>query len=142
MPAPDVSVHEAHELVHKNKQYVYLDVRTEGEFNAGHPEGAYNIPVAQPGASGRMEPNPKFLKVMEANFSKDTAIIVGCQAGGRSRMACQQLTVAGYSNLKNCAGGFGGGPDGSPGWASADLPVSKQTAPGHDYASLSKKAGV
>ena len=35
---------EAYETLKNNPDALYLDVRTEGEFAAGHPAGAINIP--------------------------------------------------------------------------------------------------
>ena len=51
---------KAHELLSSDGGYAYVDVRTEGEFQAGHPEGAVNIPAFIRDASGQMGPNPEF----------------------------------------------------------------------------------
>ena len=66
--------------------WTYVDVRTVEEFEAGHPPGAVNVPIAL-AAPGRMMPNPDFLPVMAAAFRKDAKIVVGCKAGGRSMRA-------------------------------------------------------
>ncbi len=44
--------------------YVYVDVRTEAEFEQGHPPGALNVPISHAGPAG-MTPNAEFLQVME-----------------------------------------------------------------------------
>ena len=122
--------------------YRYIDVRTEAEFANGHPEGAVNIPVVfiDP-ATRQMNPNPEFVAVVAANFPKDTALVIGCQAGARSQKAAELLEAAGYTKLVNMQGGYGGARDQSgrtivPGWHECDLPVSTVCGPGETYATL------
>ena len=43
---------------------VYLDVRSVPEFEAGHPTGAYNVPLLDMGPGGMVD-NPEFLSVVE-----------------------------------------------------------------------------
>ena len=50
----------AHAALMDDREAVYLDVRTEEEFAAGHPAGAINVPVAFPNPSGGMLLNPDF----------------------------------------------------------------------------------
>jgi rhodanese-related sulfurtransferase len=124
----------------------YLDVRTEGEFAQGHPTGAINIPVAQPGPGG-MAPNPDFLKVVAGVFQdKDHPIFCGCQMGGRSQMAASLLEQNGYTNLTNVQGGFGGKVENGvvviPGWRDAGLPVESDVNDVNAYASLKTRAGL
>ncbi|HXG20612.1 MAG TPA: rhodanese-like domain-containing protein [Methylomirabilota bacterium] len=137
---------QAHDVMQKDPSVIYLDVRTEPEFTAGHPQRGVNIPAFFFQAPGRPTPNPEFLKVVEANIPKDAAIIVGCQAGGRSQRAAEMLAQAGYTNVCNMMGGFGGGQDQAgnpiPGWRDAGLPVSNDNSEGVSYASLATKAGV
>ena len=40
-----------------------VDVRTVEEFEAGHPAGAFNVPVMNRGAAG-IVPNPEFVAVV------------------------------------------------------------------------------
>ena len=135
MPAPDVKPKEAKALV--DQGWTYLDVRTVPEFEGGHPEGAHNVPVMEPSATGQMRQNASFAPSVQAKFPKDTKFVVGCMAGGRSRSACQLLEAAGYQNLRNVAGGFGGAP-GTPGWRDEKLPVSQKALPGRSYRELKK----
>ena len=51
---------EAYETLKKNPDALYLDVRTEGEFAAGHPAGAINIPVMVAKGPGQMQLNLEF----------------------------------------------------------------------------------
>ena len=138
---------QAHQTLSSNPSVTYLDVRTEDEFTAGHPEDAINIPVIffDP-ATRQPSPNPNFQAVVEANIAKNATIIVGCQAGGRSQRAAEIMDQAGYSNVTNMQGGFGGGqnPAGRavPGWRDSGLPISTDNGDGVSYASLAAKAGV
>jgi rhodanese-related sulfurtransferase len=137
---------QAHDQMQHDATIVYLDVRTEPEFTAAHPEKGINIPAFFFQAPGRPAPNPDFLTVVEATIPKDATVIVGCQAGVRSQRAADLMIQAGYSKVINMMGGFGGGQalDGSPvlGWRDAGLPVSTDNGEGVSYASLATKAGV
>jgi phage shock protein E len=72
---------EAHRLVAEGA--TLLDVRTPGEYQAGHVEGARNIPVQE--LAARMSEVPR-----------DHPIVVYCQSGGRSAQATAMLVAAGY----------------------------------------------
>ena len=124
--------------------YRYIDVRTEQEFANGHPSGALNIPVAMPNPqTGQMALNADFVAVVSAHFAKDAKLVVGCQAGGRSQRAAEMLAQAGYTDVANMQGGFGGGQDdfgrAIPGWAASGLPVSRDCPAADSYAALSGK---
>ena len=118
---------------------VYLDVRTEGEFARGHPEGAINIPVAFQSPAGGMMPNPDFQGVVEGVLSRETRIYCGCQSGVRSQYAARMLEKAGYTNVANVVGGFGGkvnpGTGGVEvsGWRDSGLPVSTEVTAQNSY---------
>lgn len=120
---------EAYETLARHRDAVYLDVRTEPEFEAGHPAGARNVPVIlfDP-ATREPRPNADFLKSVEQILPRTTKLLVGCQAGPRSQRACELLAQAGYTDVTNVRGGFGGARDESgrvvvPGWREAGLPV-------------------
>jgi rhodanese-related sulfurtransferase len=140
MPFRRVPPAEAKELMDK-EGYLYLDVRSVPEFEAGHPQDAYNIPLMHMGPAG-MAPNPDFLLIVERNFPKDTKLVVGCKAGGRSMRACAMLEAAGFTNLVDQRAGFDGGPDAAgnmePGWRPLGLPTSRVPAPAHDYTALTE----
>ena len=145
MAIKEVTPQQAHDILQKDAGAVYIDVRTEGEFANGHPQGAVNIPVAFPDPARGMTVNSDFVKVVEANFPREKRIIVGCQAGPRSTAAANQLQQAGFQDVSNVLGGFGGmrdptGKVSAPGWAASGLPVSNDTGEGVSYKSLSAKA--
>jgi len=136
---------QAYEML-STSDAIYLDVRTEAEFARGYPAGAINIPVIFIHGPGQMAPNNDFLAVAESVLSKDQVLVVGCMAGGRSQRACEILEAAGYQNLINVRGGFGGARDASgqlvvPGWLDANLPVSSELGE-NTYQSLRAKAGL
>jgi rhodanese-related sulfurtransferase len=127
----------------EDEGYRYLDVRTEAEFADGHADGAVNVPIALAGPMG-MQPNPDFLRTMQANFPPDTKLVVGCKVGGRSARACQALEAAGYETLVNMDGGFHGrfDPMGQlvqPGWSHHEFPTSTENGEGVSHASLATR---
>ena len=144
MDKADVTPEQARKLLDANNGYIYLDVRSVPEFEAGRPPGAINIPISEPNSStGQMEPNPNFLLVVESKIPHDAKVIVGCKSGGRSARACDILRGEGYTNVVNMAGGFGGvpGPGGQmvePGWSTSGYPVEKGDAGERSYQSISK----
>ena len=118
---------EAYETMQRDPRVVYLDVRTPEEFAAGHPEGAVNVPVIFFRAGGS-SPNPDFVPGVRRLVAADTPLLVGCQAGGRSQRGAELLVAAGYADVTNVRGGFGGARDETgrvviPGWRDAGLPV-------------------
>jgi rhodanese-related sulfurtransferase len=138
-----ISVQEAHDLLEKEPERVYIDVRTAREFTAGHPAKAVNIPVAFPNPGGMML-NENFVKVVAGTFPKVKKILVGCQAGPRADAAARLLEEAGYQDVSSVQGGFGGMRDQSgqivaPGWASLGFPVSQDNGEGVSYESLAAK---
>lgn len=87
--------------------WTYVDVRTTEEFEAGHPAGAVNVPLALAGP-GAMVPNPDFLPAMKAAFALDAKIVVGCKSGGRSLRAAQALVAAGFTHVADQRAGWDG----------------------------------
>jgi rhodanese-related sulfurtransferase len=145
MAVKEITPNQAHDLLTANSDAVYIDVRTEREFAAGHPAEAVNIPVAFPDPARGMMMNEDFARVVEANFPRDKAIVLGCQAGPRSNAAAKILEQEGYQSISSVIGGYGGMRDPmgtvvAPGWSDAGLPVSRDNGDGVSYASLSAKA--
>jgi NADPH-dependent 2,4-dienoyl-CoA reductase/sulfur reductase-like enzyme/rhodanese-related sulfurtransferase len=81
------------ELAGKNPPLV-LDVRTQGEYNSGHLDGAMHIPVDE--LRGRI-----------AEVPADRPVTVHCAAGYRSYVAQRMLMNHGRSNVRNILGGYG-----------------------------------
>jgi len=83
-----VTAAEAHALVADGA--TLLDVRTDGEWAAGHLEGALHVPVDE--VPARM-----------AEIPKDRPVIVYCASGRRSASATSVLREAGY-DARNLGG--------------------------------------
>ena len=144
MSAKDISVEQAKDILDSDTNAIYIDVRTEQEYNNGHVPKSINIPVVWPDPSTRqMKPNPDFVNVVSAHFGKDKRIIVGCQAGGRSQFAANLLAQEGYQDVSNMQGGFGGARDPmgrvvAPGWSQLGFPIETEVPAGSSYASLKR----
>jgi rhodanese-related sulfurtransferase len=140
------SVTEAHQLQQQGGMYV--DVRSRGEYEAGHPAGAINVPLLdRDPATMQMAPNPDFVRVMQATFDPATPLLIGCQVGGRSVRAAQMLESFGFSNVTNVKGGFSGMRDPlgrviDPGWLDSGLPTEQGAPPGRRYEDVAAKAGI
>jgi len=144
MAIKEVTPQQAHDILTNDTSVVYIAVRTEREFANGHPQGAVNIPVAFSDPARGMMVNNDFVKVVEANFPREKKIIVGCQAGPRSTAASNLLQQAGFQDVSNMLGGFGGMRDqmgnvSAPGWTASGLPVSNDNGEGVSYDSLKVK---
>ena len=122
----------------------YLDVRSVPEFQQGHPAGAFNIPLLHLDPHTRqMRPNPEFVSVVKANFAQDAKLVIGCQMGGRSQQACEVLSNAGFHDVANVLGGYGGAPQmGHTGWVTAGLPIETSADAAREYEALQKKAAI
>ena len=135
-----VTVQQAHQQ--QASGATYLDVRSIPEFQQGHAAGAFNVPLMHVDPQTRqMRPNPEFLAVVRANFSLEAPMVIGCQMGGRSQQACEILASAGFEDVANVLGGWGGAPQmGHTGWVQAGLPVEATAEPAREYDALQKKA--
>src|SRR5215813_1750107 len=141
----EVSPQEAYDLMQSDPEYIYLDVRSVPEFEAGHAAGAINIPLLNfvPGAG--MTPNPDFVTVVEGALPKDAKLVIGCKTGGRSARACDLMTQMGYKNVANVRGGFVGVIDNTgrvtePGWSMLNLPLCTSCSDESRYDKLAAKA--
>lgn len=67
-----------------------IDVRTVEEFNAGHLEGALNIPVEVGDFAGTI-----------SELDPEGTYLVYCRTGRRSGLAIEQMTELGFKNLSN-----------------------------------------
>lgn len=80
---------QAKELVAKGA--ILLDVRTPGEFAAGHIDGAINIPVQD-------------LGTRLSELDKTKATVVYCASGARSSAAMSQMKEGGFVQVYDLGG--------------------------------------
>tara|TARA_B100001123_G_scaffold379951_1_gene449234 strand:- start:4858 stop:5307 length:450 start_codon:yes stop_codon:yes gene_type:complete len=144
MSLKQADVQTAHKL-QSDADYTYIDVRSIPEFENGHPTGAHNVPLLNlDSRTGQMQPNKDFLAVVQANYASDSKLLVGCQMGGRSTQAGKILIAAGYQDVTNVVGGFGGAQNRitgemNEGWVDAGLPVEQGAPPENSYQALQQK---
>lgn len=72
---------------------IFIDVREEHEFKAGHIEGMTNLPLST-------------LSETYSRLPKDKEIVIICQSGNRSMQAAKLLKDNGYKKLVNVKGGM------------------------------------
>lgn len=137
-----VTAEEAYAMWQANPDKVkILDVRMPEEYVfVGHPEMAYNIPLAlqtyEWDAKEQMykiTPNADFMPQVKALFKPDDVILVTCRSGGRGAWAVNAMAAAGYKNAYNITDGIEGDEVKDPesmyygkrmknGWKNAGLP--------------------
>jgi rhodanese-related sulfurtransferase len=136
----NVSPEETAELMKQGA--VYVDVRSEPEFEAGHVPGSLNVPLLHRGPSG-MVPNPEFMEVMQKSFGTGEKLVIGCRTGQRSLRAGEMLIAAGYGDVSNLGPGFEGKKDAFgraiPGWKTLGLPVEDGRRAGQCYADVKER---
>ena len=93
-----------------------IDVRTPEEFAfVGHPEMAWNIPLAfvtYERKDGTFEyapkPNPAFVAQVREIAKPTDVLLLTCRSGGRGAMAVNQLAADGFTNAYNIVDGIEG----------------------------------
>jgi rhodanese-related sulfurtransferase len=134
-----VSPREAQALV-EAQGYVYLDVRSVPEFDAGHAPNAYNVPFQSPSAQSMLE-NPRFVQEVAAALGKSAKLVVVCASGVRSLRAAEMLRACGFGDVLEQHAGMEGlrdpfGRVKEKGHRDEGLPIAIDSAPGHSYAEL------
>lgn len=104
---PQLSVQELNDRMRQDHLQL-LDVRRQGEWEAGHIEGAAWWPLDN-------------FKVSPPEIDSAAPLAVHCQGGYRSMLACSLLLRAGVPNVLNVTGGFDA-------WRKAGLPVDTALA--------------
>ncbi len=88
-----ITADEAYEAYNSGRDYIFLDVRSEDEYNSGHIKGAVLIPVDT--LESRLNELPE-----------DKPIIVYCKAGVRSARAAGILVENGFTEVYDMDGGI------------------------------------
>src|SRR5947209_19770454 len=96
--------------------WVYVDVRDELDFEAGHPRGAVNVPYSRNEA--------RFVETVRARTTA-RKLVLGCKSGIVSVHAAEMLARAGFEVVEQRAGFDGArgtfGELAEPGWARLGL---------------------
>lgn len=133
----EVSVTETWVRLQRDPNAQLIDVRTKAEWAfVGVPDlGTVNKrPVLvewQTFPDNRVDQNfaARLIESLEvAGASKESELLFICRSGGRSLMAAQAMTAAGYTRCRNVSSGFEGPLDPSrhrgllSGWKASGLP--------------------
>lgn len=105
-PVQSVDVSEAQGLIQDSNTLV-LDVRSPGEFETAHIDGAVNIPV------DRLDPH-----LREIVHNAGGTMVLVCQSGGRAEQAATKLSNHGKQDLVLLQGGMNA-------WQQAGAPVRR-----------------
>lgn len=95
-PAParqDITAAQLEAMMGDGQALTIVDVRTVGEFAAGHLPGSLNIPLSE-------------LAARVDELDEDGRIVVVCGSGVRSVQGAEVLLDAGCSDVYNLAGGL------------------------------------
>jgi rhodanese-related sulfurtransferase len=90
-PFTRVSVAEAKEKIDSGDVQI-VDVRTPGEYAGGHVPGAINIPHMS-------------VVSRKDELAGDKELVMICQMGSRSALACEFAASMGFKDLFNVEGG-------------------------------------
>lgn len=100
----NIDVAQAASLLN-NPNVVFVDVREQSEYDAGHIHGVKLIPLGS--VADRLSEIPK-----------DKTVVAVCHSGNRSAQATDFLRKQGYTNVHNMLGGM-------TAWSQAGNPVEK-----------------
>lgn len=110
----NITVTQANMLIEENQDnaiFTILDVRTPGEYNASHLEGAYI----------RNFYDSDFMQQLDS-LNKDRIYLIYCASGNRSGQAFATMQNLGFSAVYNMLGGISG-------WTNAGFPVTDVIPP-------------
>ncbi len=104
----DLSAGEAYSMIRENsdnEDFIIIDVRTPGEFGAGHIENAVDLDFYSQDFRDNLE-----------KLDKSAVYLVYCRSGNRSAKAVNLMERLGFVSVYNIKGGI-------ISWASRNLPL-------------------
>lgn len=103
----EVSVSDVVDYQAKDRDFLFIDVREDHEWQDGHAKGAMHL------GRGILE---RDIEKVEPKYDRE--IVLYCGGGYRSAMAADQMQKMGYTNVFSMAGGIRA-------WREAGLPEEK-----------------
>ncbi len=88
-----ITVDQVHEILVNDEDYFIIDVRNKEEYNQGHIDGAFLIPLDE-------------IKERVAEIPRNKPVIVYCRAGIRSSEAANILIEGGFKAVYDMKGGI------------------------------------
>jgi len=95
-----ITPEELKKAMKAGEKILLIDIRTEGEFLAGHLDKAMWIP------RGKLE-----FSILKITTDPKVKIVLYCRTGSRSCLATKSLQDMGYKNVFDLTGGFAGWTD-------------------------------
>lgn len=92
---PNINGGEFHRLMTEHPDALVLDVRTPGEFHAGHIPGAVNIDMMDFNFSAKVE-----------SYDRARPVLLYCRSGNRSAHAGTIMTKLGFEKVYNLGAGL------------------------------------
>jgi glyoxylase-like metal-dependent hydrolase (beta-lactamase superfamily II)/rhodanese-related sulfurtransferase len=92
---PQISIHALKNVLEKYEDHVLIDVRTGEEWDEGHIEHAFHLPIHAILEDG-----------LEEYAEKDAYISIICKSGYRSNIAASFLKARGYRHIYSVIGGM------------------------------------
>ena len=89
----NLTADEVRSMRGRGERFVLVDVRTREEHKRGGIEGAKHIPLRE-------------FERRAGEIPRDRDIVLYCQNGIRSILACRRLKSLGFSRVKNLEGGI------------------------------------
>ncbi|MDT8323652.1 MAG: rhodanese-like domain-containing protein [Bacteroidota bacterium] len=92
---PNIGADEFLRLIEEHPEALVLDVRTAGEFHAGHIPGARNIDMM----------NPRFRDEV-SGIDRESVVLLYCRSGNRSYHAGNLMIQLGFAHVYNLGSGL------------------------------------
>ncbi len=96
------------QLIDSKQAPVIVDVRSQGEYQAGHVPGALHIPFWRAFTTDKLEQVAK----------KDQLLVLYCEHGPRAGLAKWAFSLSGYEKISYLSGHM-------QAWKAAGLPIDK-----------------